>query len=414
MGWAGWSIGGLAQPCATVEHLEAAAVLAGVEFGRDLAFRSGGLEGDAQRVFQLLNGQTSLLPVCVLLYVGRCRLVIHVKALALSYAGDVWDVVDGSFSKPPEDDDEDHKEGFMAWRKKNAAAMHAILISCGTNAFSHISQVSEAKVAWNVLNLTYNHNLSLDQSEVESESSESEPEPEPALPDGCIASPVDPSIFKPSTTRGEAVNCDLAVLYKNICENNLNATKAFMEKHPSALGARITSLGQTALHVVASLGHVRMVEGLVGLMEPQYLEIVDVDGFTPLATAAANSGHLHLAQCMVNKNDNILTIPISRGKVLPVTLALSNGHKEMGRYLYSLTPLEILKPKNGTQGAALLYWCFQMGELGIALDLLQKCQELVLANMETGQVPILKIASMPSAFSNGSELVFWKRWIYNC
>ncbi|KAF7801038.1 ankyrin repeat-containing protein ITN1-like isoform X4 [Senna tora] len=76
---------------------------------------------------------------------------------------DVWDVVDGSFSKPPNEDDEDHKEGFMTWRKKNAAAMHAILVSCGTQAFSHISKVSEAKVTWNILNLAYNYNSPLDQ-----------------------------------------------------------------------------------------------------------------------------------------------------------------------------------------------------------------------------------------------------------
>ncbi|KAF7820687.1 uncharacterized protein G2W53_026142 [Senna tora] len=111
-------------------------------------------------------------------------------------AGDVWDVVDGSFSKPPNEDDEDHKEGFMTWRKKNAAAMHAILVSCGTQAFSHISKVSEAKVTWNILNLAYNYNSPLDQSELELESVSEAP-----LPDGCIASPVDPSSFKSSTSK---------------------------------------------------------------------------------------------------------------------------------------------------------------------------------------------------------------------
>ncbi|KAF7801037.1 ankyrin repeat-containing protein NPR4-like isoform X1 [Senna tora] len=187
-----------------------------------------------------------------------------------------------------------------------------------------------------------------------------------------------------------------------------------MEAHPNALGARINDYGQTALHMAASLGHVRMVEELVGLMEPQYLKIVDDDGFTPLAIAACNSGHLRLAQCMVNKNCNILTIPIKKQNLLPVTLALQPSYNEMGYYLYSLTPLELLKAENGIQGVRLLYWCFRMGELGVALDLLKKCQELVFAQRSNGKIPILNIAGMPSIFSNGSGLVFWKRWIYNC
>ncbi|KAF7801109.1 ankyrin repeat-containing protein NPR4-like isoform X1 [Senna tora] len=152
-------------------------------------------------------------------------------------------------------------------------------------------------------------------------------------------------------------------LYKSIRENNWNATKAFMEAHPNALGARISDTGQIALHFAASFGHVRMVEELVGLMEPQYLEKVDVGGFTPLAAAACNSGHLRIAQCMVNKNCNILAIPIKDRNLLPVTLALSHGHNEMGHYLYSLTPLELLKAENRIQGVRLLYWCFRMGEL---------------------------------------------------
>ncbi|KAF7801034.1 ankyrin repeat-containing protein NPR4-like isoform X1 [Senna tora] len=140
-----------------------------------------------------------------------------------------------------------------------------------------------------------------------------------------------------------------------------------MEAHPNALGARISDTGQIALHFAASFGHVRMVEELVGLMEPQYLEKVDVGGFTPLAAAACNSGHLRIAQCMVNKNCNILAIPIKDRNLLPVTLALSHGHNEMGHYLYSLTPLELLKAENRIQGVRLLYWCFRMGELGASL-----------------------------------------------
>ncbi|KAF7832946.1 putative ribonuclease H-like domain, reverse transcriptase zinc-binding domain-containing protein [Senna tora] len=57
-----WVLGALAkraQPCASMELLEAEAVLAGVEFVRDLRCLDLEVEGDAQRVFPLLNGQPS-------------------------------------------------------------------------------------------------------------------------------------------------------------------------------------------------------------------------------------------------------------------------------------------------------------------------------------------------------------------
>ncbi|KAF7831485.1 putative reverse transcriptase zinc-binding domain-containing protein [Senna tora] len=47
--------------CASVELLEAAAVLVGVEFARDLGCLHLDVEGDGQGVFNLMNGQDSLL-----------------------------------------------------------------------------------------------------------------------------------------------------------------------------------------------------------------------------------------------------------------------------------------------------------------------------------------------------------------
>ncbi|KAF7821943.1 RVT_3 domain-containing protein [Senna tora] len=54
-----------APPCASVELLEATAVLAGMEFARDLRCSCVEIEGDAQSVFNLVNGQT-----CSLFWVG--------------------------------------------------------------------------------------------------------------------------------------------------------------------------------------------------------------------------------------------------------------------------------------------------------------------------------------------------------
>lgn len=45
---------------------------------------------------------------------------------------------------------------FAKWRRKNAAALHVIRISCGTNNLHYIRGAFEAKVAWDTLYDIYN------------------------------------------------------------------------------------------------------------------------------------------------------------------------------------------------------------------------------------------------------------------
>ena len=56
-----------------------------------------------------------------------------------------------------------------------------------------------------------------------------------------------------------------------------------------------------------------------------------------------------ITECMLGKNENLISIGADEG-IIPVVLAFFNGHLELARYLYSLTPLEILKPENGIIG----------------------------------------------------------------
>lgn len=59
---------------------------------------------------------------------------------------DLWDIVK---AEPPEA--ENGEAEYKAWRKKNAKALHAITISCGTEIFSFIRETSTAKKAWEIL-----------------------------------------------------------------------------------------------------------------------------------------------------------------------------------------------------------------------------------------------------------------------
>ncbi|XP_028763446.1 uncharacterized protein LOC114721749 isoform X2 [Neltuma alba] len=137
--------------------------------------------------------------------------------------------------------------------------------------------------------------------------------------------------------------------------NKWSEAKEIIDQNPNALTAGITKSKSTALHVAAQLGHVTIVEELLKLLPPECIAARDSNGRTALALASWFSGITQIAKCLVDKNSDILGIP-SGGNHLPVTVAFRNGHHEMGRYLYSVTPLEYLK---GRWGSQLLSFCFR-------------------------------------------------------
>ncbi|XP_028792354.1 uncharacterized protein LOC114748164 [Neltuma alba] len=204
---------------------------------------------------------------------------------------------------------------------------------------------------------------------------------------------------------------DVGILYKAICANNLEEAKQILEQHSSAWTAKLTVTNGTPLHVAALFGHVELMEELVRLADPEFLEIVDDYGSTPLAIAAS-TGVIQIAKCILHKNRNILDIPDLRFH-LPVTLAIGAGRKEMGRFLYKETPLEVLKPQNGYLGSRLLRACFEAGELDIALHLLEQCEDIIFAADHTNWTPVASIALMPATVESASQLGLWKRWIYH-
>ena len=141
---------------------------------------------------------------------------------------------------------------------------------------------------------------------------------------------------------------DVVEIYLDLYKSLQIAAKEFLNRHPHAISAKITVTDKTALHVAAEAGHVHIVEELVKQMSEEDLEIKDIYGYTALAQATYN-GNYRIAECMLGKNENLVSIP-NYGGDIPVGLALFNGHLKLARYLYLLTPLEILKPENGIIG----------------------------------------------------------------
>ena len=131
------------------------------------------------------------------------------------------------------------------------------------------------------------------------------------------------------------------------------------------MSSKISPKGETALHIAARAGHVKVVEELVKKLSPVDLKQKENNGgHTPLSLAAMN-GFKEIAQCMIEKNTELTSILDNEG-ILPVVRACNRGKKGVIRLLYNYTPPKELGPKKGEgkNGATLLVYCIATKFLG--------------------------------------------------
>lgn len=152
--------------------------------------------------------------------------------------------------------------------------------------------------------------------------------------------------------------------YEAIEEDNLTVVKNFLDQDPNIVRSNISSHKDTALHISILAGHIRIAQELVSRMRPEDLELANEYGATPLSLAAI-SGVTKLAKAMVEKNPELVKLENDHDDGhLPVIVAALYGQKRMVRYLYRVTPKEILSPdqKAGENGAMLLN-CLMTAEI---------------------------------------------------
>ncbi|ESR41044.1 hypothetical protein CICLE_v10025204mg [Citrus x clementina] len=200
-------------------------------------------------------------------------------------------------------------------------------------------------------------------------------------------------------------------LYRAVDSGDLETTKSFLDLHPDALTASLSADGDTALHIAVLAGRVKVVGELVKRIDEKDLAIKNKNGATAL-NFAATGGVTKIAEYLVRKNRELLTIPNQHGNI-PVVIASLYGHDDMVRYLYRETPIEELDPDKGTNGAMLLTSCIIDDIFDIPLDLLQRYRKLAYAQDNDGDTAIDMLAQKPSAFPSGTQLAFWKKWIYS-
>ncbi|KAJ6323144.1 hypothetical protein OIU77_012888 [Salix suchowensis] len=297
-------------------------------------------------------------------------------------AHDLWDLIEPA----------DHQEGdSKAWIKKNAAALHAIQISCSPRILSKIRSIISAKVAWDTLsNSQQQHSPSHEVQSVESE------------------------LSQVSGSVSNEMNGPLLALYKHAHNGDWDATKNYLDQYPNAIRATIEPYGGTALHVAVSAGNLNIVEELVKLMSEKELEIQDNAGNTALFSAAT-VGITKMAECLVSKNPNLVTL-LDEDKTTPLAEACARNHKDMALYLYSVTPVEFLCQDNGNHGSLFLQYAIGAQMLDIAFDFLHRFPYMT-TRMDIDVVksnPLIRLSGMPEIFQSASRLALWQQWIYSC
>ncbi|KAJ7974921.1 Ankyrin repeat-containing protein [Quillaja saponaria] len=259
---------------------------------------------------------------------------------------------------------------FKWWRRKNAAALHAIHMSCGSEALSVIMENDiTAKKAWDALYTKYRPMVT--RLELEEDKSADIPDTKDYV--------------------------QYARFYKALQIGNWEAAKKFINTHPDALSGGIAFSGKTALHAAVEFGHFKIMKELLEWMSEEAIEIRDNEGYTALAILTS-SGTVEMARWVIKKNKKVVTIA-NNYNLIPVSLAIKYGHIEMASYLYSVTPSEELMPEKGIYD--------------MALDLLDKCPRLAITPDKDDFTLVLGLATLPSAFPSGSKLSFWQQWIYD-
>ncbi|GKV28735.1 hypothetical protein SLEP1_g37750 [Rubroshorea leprosula] len=278
------------------------------------------------------------------------------------------------------------------WRKKNAAALHAILCSCSLDISSQIKDTS-AKDAWKYLA----------KMPEEREPEEGEPQER--------------------SSGGEEINRPYWLkLTKKIYKGDWQDVREFIFDKGRITFPQITGFEETALHVAIKAEQDKIVKELIEMMSIPELEKMDCNGHTALSLVAFE-GRKEWAELLVQKNQGLLTIADKVGNI-PLTRAANYGREEMTHYLYDETLNyiqtsrhdNILQPgKEGNHGFHLLRSCIANKMFDICWHLLRRYPSLAVGLDTQGVSPILMLSSQPSAFYSGTrtELSCWERWIYH-
>lgn len=118
-------------------------------------------------------------------------------------------------------------------------------------------------------------------------------------------------------------------------EDDVEVAENIFRMYPDDITARISKIGDTALHIAAIANHVGFVKMLVSRMKREDLGLRNMNKNTAFCLAAT-SGKVELAKIMLKENDELAMIRGSQ-EMLPLHMAALLHHESMVSYLYGQT-----------------------------------------------------------------------------
>ena len=120
-------------------------------------------------------------------------------------------------------------------------------------------------------------------------------------------------------------------LHLAILKGDWESTKAFLDNDPSALTAKVTAIGGTALHAAAVGGQWQIIEKLVQHVPAQVLSDLDLMGCTCLHYVAMGES-TSAAKALVAKNPSLTQLTDKKGFTPLIYSITSSKCKEMVWY----------------------------------------------------------------------------------
>ncbi|XP_030946131.1 uncharacterized protein LOC115970679 [Quercus lobata] len=182
--------------------------------------------------------------------------------------------------------------------------------------------------------------------------------------------------------------------------------------------AKLTSSGDTALHIAVSDGKEEEVRKLVGCIPAQpdrkdVLTIKNEQGSTPLHIAAS-MGNVAMCECIARVDPSLVGARNDDNET-PFFLAALSGKKDAFLRLHQICGTE-----NGYEysrrkdGDTILHCAIAGDYFELAFRIIHLYEKLVNSFNEKGWTPLHLLASKPSAFRSGSHLGGWYKMIYYC
>ncbi|XP_031371571.1 uncharacterized protein LOC116187111 isoform X2 [Punica granatum] len=206
-------------------------------------------------------------------------------------------------------------------------------------------------------------------------------------------------------------------LHKAALNGDWEAADSIFKSDPEALTAKITSMGETALHVAADVGRTEFIEKLVALMTPEALEIQEHERSQTALHYAVARGSLHIVKTLVAKNGRLMEMA-DRWEYTPLHLAAYYFEsKEIVWYLVLKMP-DVPLPYTaspffaGSAASQLIDKLVASRSYDICLHLLDQYPFLATVTTVNEAGMLSGLAHRPSEFPSGSKLGFCGRCIY--